>query len=56
LVLITREVKGAKDEKVNKKIAGKGQIGGKNCSTTLVLIALTTTTMDKYNVWDIPQS
>jgi hypothetical protein len=30
------EVKRAKDEKVNKKIAGKGQIGGKKCSSTLV--------------------
>jgi hypothetical protein len=35
------------DNKV-KKIEAKGRLGGRNCSGTLVLPALTT--MDKYNV------
>ncbi len=44
-----------KHEKGELKNGGKGQIGGKKCSITLLLIA-STTTMGKYNVRDIPQS
>jgi hypothetical protein len=55
---MTWEVKGAKDEKVNKKTCGqRADWEEKKCSYPLVLIALTrTTTMGKYNVRDIPQS